>query len=108
MFDMGRHGGGSVEATDDVIAALVAAVDLLAARGTDGGDLDGMDAAHEVLDLLAVADRLVTLAARRVPVVEADGWWAVGGARSVTAWLSANARISFGRARRLVGLGRSL
>ena len=33
---------------------------------------------------MVLAGRLTAIAARVVPVVEADGWWALDGARSIT------------------------
>jgi len=56
---------------------------------------------------LALAGRLTAIAARVVPVVEADGWWAVDGARSITTWVAAQGRVTHGQAARLVSLGRA-
>ncbi|WP_028049110.1 HNH endonuclease signature motif containing protein [Cellulomonas sp. URHD0024] len=57
---------------------------------------------------LALAGRLSAVAARAMPIVEADGWWSLEGARSVTTWVAANGRVSHGQAARLVRLGRAL
>ncbi|WP_456826850.1 hypothetical protein, partial [Cellulomonas sp. P5_E12] len=73
------------------LAALRSAVEALAVASdpsTPAGRLEGEAAAEVVREALAVAGRLSAIAARMVPVVEADGWWTLDGARSITTWLA--------------------
>ena len=91
---------------DELLDAMRVAVDLLA--DSDPRELDGRDAARQLLELEKLAGRITTLAARRIAVVEADGFWAVDGARTLTSWVSASGRMSYPRAAALVRLGRSL
>ncbi|WP_426594142.1 DUF222 domain-containing protein [Cellulomonas sp. McL0617] len=93
-----------------VLAELAASVEALAglADPTVAGRLDGADAAGAVREALMLAGRLSAVAARLVPVVEADGWWALdGGGGSITSWVAATGRLSHGQARRMVTLGRA-
>ena len=94
---------------DDALDAVARAIDRLAALADPASELrvEGADAALVVIGSLAAAGRLSAIAARSVPVVEADGWWALRGARSITSWLAANGRVSHGQAARLVVLGRA-
>ena len=93
----------------DALDALAAAIDHLAALADPASDarVEGADAALVVTGSLAAAGRLSAIAARSVPVVEADGWWALQGARSITSWVAAKGRVSHGQAARLVVLGRA-
>jgi len=92
------------------LAALRSAVDALAVASdpsTAAGRLEGAVAVEVVREALAVAGRLSAIAARVVPVVEADGWWSLEGARSITSWVAAQGRVTHGQAKRLVTLGRA-
>ncbi|ROS31785.1 HNH endonuclease signature motif containing protein [Cellulomonas sp. PhB150] len=91
--------------TDELIDAMRVAVDLLAEM--DPRDLDGREAGQQFVELDRLAGRVTALAARRLPVVEADGWWAAEGARTVTSWVSSAGRMTHGRAASLVRLGRA-
>ncbi|MET0788871.1 MAG: DUF222 domain-containing protein [Cellulomonas sp.] len=88
---------------------LSAMIDALAATSdpTSPDRLDGEVAAQVVREALAAAGRLEAIAARTVPVVEADGWWALDGARSITTWVAAQGRVGHGQAKSLVTLGRA-
>jgi hypothetical protein len=88
-----------------LVATITACADSLAELSVD--DLAGREAAEQLLALDALAGRLTALSARLVPVVEADGWWAVSGARSIASWLSTTSRMAHGRAKRLVAMGRA-
>ena len=97
-------------AVQDALLSLAAAVDRLASL-TDpsaAARVEGAEAASVVIGALALAGRLSAVAARTLPVVEADGWWSLEGARSITSWVAAGGRVSHGQAARLVGLGRAL
>jgi hypothetical protein len=91
------------------MVALRAAVDALAVASDPSlaDRLEGAAAVEVVREALALAGRLSAIAARVVPVVEADGWWALDGARSITTWVAAQGRVPHGQAARLVGLGRA-
>ena len=95
----------------DVLAELSASVGVLAglADPTAAGRIEGAEAVLVVREALALAGRLSAIAARAVPVVEADGWWSLeGGGRSITSWVAATGRLSHGQARRVVTLGRAM
>ncbi|MEZ0446823.1 HNH endonuclease signature motif containing protein [Cellulomonas sp. ICMP 17802] len=90
--------------------ALAAAVEALAVAAdptTVGGRLPGAAAVEVVREALVVAGRLAAIAARVVPVVEADGCWASDGARSITTWLATQGRLPHTQAADLVRLGRA-
>src|SRR4051794_6604923 len=105
--------GGARAAGPDAVAALAAltlAVDALADAAdptTTGERLDGSPAADVVRDALRAAGRLSAIAARLMPVIEADGWWALDGARSITTWVAAQGRVPHAQAGQLVRLGRA-
>ncbi|WP_028048997.1 DUF222 domain-containing protein [Cellulomonas sp. URHD0024] len=94
----------------DALRALAEAVDRVAALADPGAAprVEGAEVASVVTGALALAGRLSAVAARAIPVVEADGWWSLEGARSITSWVAAHGRVSHGQAARLVGLGRAL
>ncbi|MBO3100849.1 DUF222 domain-containing protein [Cellulomonas fengjieae] len=103
-------GGGTVAGAVAALAALTAAVDALAAVSdptVPGSRVEGAAAVRVVGEALALAGRLQAIAARVVPVVEADGWWALDGARSITTWVAAQGRLTHGQAGRVVALGRA-
>lgn len=91
--------------TGELIDAMRVAVDLLAE--VDPRDIDGREAGQQFLELDSLVGRMTALAARRLPVVEADGWWAVEGSRTVASWASSAGRMTYGRAASLVRLGRA-
>lgn len=83
-------------------------------RGATGGrrpattGIDGAAAVDVVSSALTTAGRLTALAAQLLPGLEADGWWSLSGARSLTTWVAGVARVTQGQAARLVELGRAL
>lgn len=90
----------------DVLAGVVASLDSL----TDVAwhDLHGQ-AAHDALDLVEqVERRLAGVRSRVVATVEANGLWAVGGARTFTAWLRNRTDTTAGAASRQVRHARAL
>lgn len=90
------------------VTALVAAVDGLAALlPAAGARLEGRAATDALVQVLVAAGRLQAVAASLVPAVEADGWWALGGARSLTSWLAGAARVPWAKAQTTVMLGRA-
>ncbi|MEZ0449417.1 HNH endonuclease signature motif containing protein [Cellulomonas sp. ICMP 17802] len=92
------------------LVALAAAVEALAVAAdptTVAGRLPGAAAVEVVREALVVAGRLAAIAARVVPVVEADGCWASDGARSLTTWLATQGRLPHTQAADLVRLGRA-
>ena len=96
---------------DEVLSGIAASVSVLAgiADPAAGGRIEGQDAVTVVREALVLASRLTAIAARAVPVVEADGWWALeGGGRSITSWVAVTGRLSHGQARRVVHLGRAM
>src|SRR3954468_21121864 len=88
LFESGNSGGGGAMSSErsELIATISACADALHGLAIDG--LDGREAAEQLLALDALAGRFTALSARLVPAVEADGWWAVSGARSIASWLS--------------------
>ncbi|WP_426595088.1 DUF222 domain-containing protein [Cellulomonas sp. McL0617] len=98
------------DSVQGALAAVAEAVDRLAALTDPAAPsrVEGAEAASVVTGALALAGRLSAVAAGAIPVVEADGWWALEGARSVTSWVAASGRLSHGQAARLVALGRAL
>ncbi len=92
------------------LAAVTAAVDALAAAtgpSSPVGRPEGPVAADVLRESMRLAGRLSAIAARMVPVVEADGWWALDGARSITTWVAAQGRVTHGQASHVVRLGRA-
>lgn len=90
----------------DRMAALRAAVQGVAE--VDPLDLDVVGAAEVLRELGALAGRLEAVAATVLPVVEADGRWALEGWRSFASWLAMTERISLGAARKQIRLARAL
>ncbi|WNB87166.1 DUF222 domain-containing protein [Cellulomonas sp. ATA003] len=88
------------------VGALLSATDALAAVDTTG--LDGAQAAVIAAAAASVVSRLGVVGARMLPVVEADGLWALGGARSFPRWVAARHRVSVRTAHAQVRLGRAL
>ncbi|RYV52293.1 HNH endonuclease signature motif containing protein [Pengzhenrongella frigida] len=83
--------------------AQIAAADLPGSDSLAGSQaLALFDAAHEL------ADRLQAVAVKALPVVEAQGWWATGGARTFPSWLARRAHLTSARSKRLVRLGQAL
>lgn len=89
----------------DVAAWRVATATLLSHAPAE---LDGPEAARVHRELRTVCDQVLAFAARLLPRVEADGRWAVGGARSFPEWVAGERGSSVGAARAEVVLGRAL
>ena len=88
------------------LAALDAAADVLA--GVDLLTLDGPQAAVITRRTAAATSRITASSARMLPVVEADGRWAIDGARSFGNWVAHRHHLSVHTARAQVRLGRAL
>ncbi|GAA2720083.1 HNH endonuclease signature motif containing protein [Cellulomonas aerilata] len=88
------------------LESILAGVDELAGLGT--GALDGPMAATVTTALASLTSRLEVLSARMLPVVEVDGLWALGGARSFSRWAATEYRWSLRTAQARVRLGRAL
>ncbi|MCB2176608.1 MAG: HNH endonuclease [Actinomycetales bacterium] len=90
----------------DAVRALDAALDTILA--TDTRDLDGIqaDALAEALHRASQRARVGT--ARCLPVIEADGLWALDGHRSFGQWAARRLGTTVTTARREVRLGRAL
>lgn len=88
------------------VAVVRTQVDALASLAPR--DLDGAGALELFDTVFELADRLTAIAVRALPVVESDGRWALGGARTFPAWLARRARVTHARAKRLTRLGRAL
>lgn len=89
----------------DIIAAQVDALAQIAPRDLTGtGAMEFFDRAFEL------SDRLHALAAQVLPVVEADGRWALdpSGPRTFTNWLIRRAHVTHAKAKRMARLGRAL
>ncbi|SFB20325.1 protein of unknown function, partial [Cellulomonas marina] len=97
-------GVGSALAAVQVAVDAVAAV--LAAAGPGGRAVEGQGAVEAVAAALRLAGRLEAVAAALLPVVEADGLWAVAGARSLAGWVGEVGRVPHARAAALVRTGR--
>ena len=94
---------GRVQAALDTLSACVDVLAGLPVAGADGRDVAGV-----VLAAQKLSGRLEALAASLLPVVEADGWWAVEGAQSSAQWLAVSARIPHSTAAMLVAAGRAM
>jgi hypothetical protein len=86
--------------------ALQEATDVLC--GIDLTQLEGQAALSLVHRLAAGASRLECLKVRALPVVEEDGLWATGGARSFGNWVAREHRLPSHTAHAQVRLGRTL
>jgi hypothetical protein len=91
------------------LAVLTATVDALAVATDPAAPVrvEGEAAVQVVRETLALVGRLSAIVARTLPTVEADGWWALDGARSITTWVAAQGRTSHRQAAQLVTLGRA-
>ena len=88
-----------------VLGRFMADTDAICAAG---GDLDGAQA-QTVAAVLAVGiSRLTVAKVRALPVIDADGLWAAGGARSFPVWLADQHRLGVHTARAQVKLARTL
>ncbi|WP_337975134.1 DUF222 domain-containing protein [Cellulomonas sp. NTE-D12] len=98
--------------TPPVVRELVSVVDRLVAAvetsGASASRLDGQAAADALLALRTQLDRLAVASARLATTVEADGVWALEGARSFPHWLAGMTGMPFHRARELTSTGRAL
>src|SRR5215217_4748936 len=91
----------------DALAALMDAHRVLA--GIDPSRLDGKQAATVASVLASTGGAAAATGARLLPVIEADGIWAVNGAaRSFAHWVADEHRVSLRTARVLVRTGRAL
>ena len=108
----GKHNGvpdapaGTPVDVADAVAALASATEIL--TGLAARDLDGAQAAWIAAAIAATKSRLGATEAQLLPVIEADGLWAVGGARSFPIWVSHKHRVSVRTAHAQVRLGRAL
>src|SRR5215213_9627977 len=90
----------------DAVDALAAAVAALTAL--EPSDVDGPQAAWVTAAIAEATSRLGVTSARMLPVIEADGLWATGGARSFPLWVARTHQVSVRTARDQVKLGRAL
>lgn len=90
----------------DAVRALDAALDALLA--TDPRDLDGIQADALAGALHRASQRARAGTARCLPVIEADGLWALDAHRSFGQWVAHRLGTSVTTARREVRLGRAL
>jgi len=90
----------------DALAALASAVAAVSAL--EPQDVDGPQAADITAALAEATHRLAATSARMLPVVEADGLWAVNGAKSFAHWVALHHRVGLRTARTLVRTGRAL
>ncbi len=98
--------GGVSPLAADALAAIETALGVLA--GLDRTLLDGAQAAVITRRLAAATSRAGAISACLLPVVEADGLWAVGGARSFARWVAEHHQVPVRTAREQVRLGRTL
>jgi hypothetical protein len=91
------------------LAVLTATVDALAVATDPAAPVrvEGEAAVQVVRETLGLVGRLSAIVARTLPTVEADGWWALDGARSITTWVAAQGRTTHRQAAQLVTLGRA-
>ncbi|WP_263731935.1 HNH endonuclease signature motif containing protein [Cellulomonas sp. SG140] len=92
------------------LLALTAAVDEVVGlvRGAEADLRGGQDSIDLLLGVRAQLDRLVVASSCLAVTVDADGWWALEGARSFSHWLAASSGLSVARAREVVATGRAL
>ncbi len=106
----GRHRRTPPPGTPDAVAgaadALAAATEALTAL--DLHELDGAQAAWLASQIAEVTSRLSVRGAELLPVIEADGSWAVTSARSFPHWVARTHRVAIRTARQQVALGRAL
>lgn len=86
-----------------VLDDLAAATDRLYEEGPDA-----YASGPALEELLALQARLGAFVARAVACFDARGGWSLSGARSATAWLTAQARLSTKEARAQLRRGRAL
>lgn len=98
------------ESHEDAVGARVARLRTEAAALV-ASDLSSVDAARAAAlhrDLRSATDQLGIAAARLLAVVEADGRWAAGGARTFPEWVARRQGTSVGAVRQEAALGRAL
>ena len=83
---------GLPPAIADALAALMDAHAVLAS--IDHSQLDGAQAATVAAVLASTGGASAATAARLLPVIEADGVWALHGARSFAHWVANEHRVS--------------
>ena len=88
------------------VAGLAAALDALTVE--DPADLPGGTLREQLVELLAIMNRLHAQLARRVALFDTQCGYATDGARSASAWLRMTGRLSPYAAGRLVSAGRLL
>ena len=109
-FSLGGDDAPDVSGLPSHVAAAVGALlaDVEVLSGVAAHDLDGAQAAVVAGVIARSVSRLGVVGATMLPVVEADGLWAVGGARSFAQWVAREHRVSVRTARARVRLGRAL
>ncbi len=90
----------------DALRDLGRAVDAL--TGIAVSDVDGQEAAAVAAGVAGAVSRLTAAKVRLLPVIEADGLWAIGGARSFPVWVAEQHDVAIRTARAEVRLGRVL
>jgi hypothetical protein len=101
--------GDPADLPPEVHAALVALREAVAVlTAVDTAAVDGRGAMAVTAALEAATSRLATAKIRLLPVVEADGLWALGGAQSFPVWVSRAHRVGIATAREQVRLARRL
>ena len=94
-----------VDAFTSVVDHVVGVVESSAAGEPR---LEGQAAVEVLLALRAQLDRLAVASARLAVTVDADGCWALEGARSFSHWLAGASGMPFHQARELLATGRAL
>lgn len=104
--------GVPTSSTLPVVPELVSVVDRLVTAvetsGTPASRLEGQAAVDVLVALRTQLDRLAVASARLATTVEADGLWALEGARSFPHWLAGLTGMPFHRAKELASTGRAL
>ncbi|OZB89422.1 MAG: hypothetical protein B7X41_02805, partial [Microbacterium sp. 14-71-5] len=103
-------GPAEVTGAASALLALTAAVDEVVGlvRGVETDVRAGQDSIGLLLGVRAQLDRLAVASSCLAVTVDADGWWALDGARSFAHWLAAASGMSFPRAREVLSTGRAL
>ena len=91
------------------LRSLMAAADIVCAGDESAGERpDGVEAAAIAQALAAVVSRLTAAKIGLLPVIEADGRWAVGGAKSFATWIADRQDLGIQSARSQVKMSRTL
>jgi hypothetical protein len=94
---------GSVHAHLQALEGTITAISQV-----DLADLPGPAAAEVFTRAQGLADQLRAVALRALPVLEADGLWALDGHRTAAGWVAQHTRTSIASARRDLRLARAL